>query len=317
MKNDDQPQGTEEQTVDAEALDKSLQDLLKAADTTDLSKAYGGTSVETTGHVDERGKTPGGMAGSGDIGGIDDMMIGKLSDAGVPSEVIAAFSAFMKKEKDDEDEGEDDDKDDKKPPFLAEKSDAAPAEGETLKKTMDALRDDPAIADTVDVSPFLESLTARMSDQMDNLRKSQMDFAADQAAVNRAMARAMHQIGTLIKGQSGVTQELGKRLGIVERTPMPTKGAKSLEEAKALAKSMPGEAGNPETDLTKSEVCRVLTYMNLEKGIRTINGQSTGELAGLLEGGGDQSTTQPFVVEAVQEFLRENPKEAQRARTYR
>jgi hypothetical protein len=303
-----------EATLDEDQLGQSLDELLKAADATGLSKAYGGTSVETTGHVDERGKTPGGMAGSGDVGGLDDMMIGTLSDAGVPSEVIAAFSAFMKK-KDDDEEGEEEDDEGKPPPF-AKKSETAP-EGEPLKKTMDALREDKDIADTVDVSPFLEALTARVSDQIDGLRKSQNDFAQDQANVNQSIARAMYQIGTLLKSQSAVNQELGKRLGIVEKTPLPARGARSLEEAKALAKSMPGEAGNPELDLTKSEVCRVLTYMNLEKGIRTINGQSTGELAGLLEGGGAQATTQPFVVEAVQEFLRENPKEAQQARTYR
>ena len=57
--------------VEMAGLSASLDELVKAADATDVVKSYGGTNVETSGHVDERGQAGGGMAEAGDMGSRD------------------------------------------------------------------------------------------------------------------------------------------------------------------------------------------------------------------------------------------------------
>jgi hypothetical protein len=231
-------------------------------------------------------------------------MVAKMTEAGIPADVIANFAAFMSievEEDDDEDEDEDEDE--------AEKS-----RGSSFhKSSMESFREDSDLADTIDVSPFLEALTARTADAIDEVRKSASQFEGQQNHVNQKLALALHQVGTLVKSQHAIIQTLGERLNIVERTPAPQKGATSLSNAQPLAKSLPGEVGQGGGQLRKSEILSTLSYMNLEKGLKEINGQSTTELIGLFEGG---NVIEPRTVEAVENFLRTHPNEAVAARQY-
>jgi hypothetical protein len=294
--------------VTDDGLGKALDELLKAADATSLSKGAthsgkGSNSVETGGHVDETGTTAGTLAGDGDVGGIDTLMVAKMSAAGIPANVINAFAAFMSK--DEEEEEEDDDEE--------EEEESYKSFGSSFQKSMDTYREDPDLSDTIDVSPFLEALTARTADQLDAIRKSAGAFEGQQNHVNQKLAAALHQIGGLLKSQTGVIQALGERLNLVERTPAPQKGATQLSGAQPLHKALPGELGQGGGELRKSEILSTLTYMNLEKGMSEINGHRTSELVGLFEGGNviDEKT-----IGAVKNFLQTHPNEADAARQY-
>lgn len=306
-----------EAETDVDGLEKSLKELIKVADATSLVKG----GVENSGHVDERGKVGGGS--SPDPGGLDDMMIGKLVAAGVSGETIADFGAYMAaKQSEDEEEDEDEEQEGKMsvPPSRKSpssgggtlKSDQSPDE---FRKAMDEFREDPSIADTVDVSPYIEAFTQRVAEQLDGLRKSVSAHQGEQGRVNRAIAGAMYQLGGLVKSQSAVIGELGRRLGIVEKQPAAPKGARSLPAAQALAKGMPGEAGGAVEGepLNKADLLSVLTYMRLVKGVEQIGNRPIGEVIYKLDGG---NLYTPDVPAAAQKFLRENPAEAEVARTY-
>jgi hypothetical protein len=316
MEMNDETQGNEPE-VSVDGLQKSLDELLEAADATELSKAYGGVSVEHSGRYDEDGKGGGGLAGAGDVGGLDDLMIAKMSDAGLPAGLIADFAAFMAKEDDDEDDDEDVEINVGKMGGgdYYRSDDAADEEepAEPIQKALDTFREDPDIADAVDVSPFLEALTTRTADQLDVISKSHHVFQASQNEVNRHLAVALNEMGQLVKSQEAVIYELGARLGMIERQPVAPRGATTLQGAQALAKSLPGELGGNEGSLVKSELVSTLTYMNLEKGIKHVNGRSTNELACMYDGG---AAADPSVVEAVRTFLRTHPHEADAARNY-
>jgi hypothetical protein len=335
----DQNRDNDQGTVTVEGLSSALDDLVKAADATDLIKGDGG--IEHSGHYDERGKVGGGRASGSDAGGLDNMMIAKLTEAGIDAGTIAAFQDFVAKAKDtddDADEEPDNDEDDEMSGEMREviadmhayakkngsmngypgfgKSDDG-GYGEPLVKSMDEFRNDRDIADAIDVSPYLEAMTARTADQIDGLRKAISSGFGNQTEVNRHIAAAMHQMGTLVKSQASVIGELGKRLNIVESQPLPAKGATTRTGAQALAKGMPGEAGGPAAggeSLSKSELLSTLTYMNLEKGIKNIGSQRTSEAIYLLEGGNKVDNA---VINAANAFLSQNPTEAQAARIYR
>lgn len=301
MSDENQASAQEPQVTD-DGLGRALDELLKAADATTLSKGAthsgtGSNSVETGGRVDEDGMSSGTLAGSGDRGGIDTLMVAKMSQAGIPPETIAAFAAFMSDDDEEEEEEEDDEKDEK-PDF---------------GKSMDHFRADQDLADTIDVSPFLEALTARTADQLDSIRKSAGRFEGQQNFVNQKLAQALHQVGTLVKSQNEIIQALGSRLNLVERTPAAPKGVTQLSGARPLAKSLSGEVGNAPMQLKKSEILSTLSYMNLEKGMKQINGHSTMELIGLFEGG---NVIEPKTVQAVEGFLAAHPNEADAARQY-
>jgi len=311
--------------LELDGITASLDELVKACDATGVVKSYGGTNVEYSGHYDERGKVGGGGAESGDMGGIDDMMIGKMAqtliDAGYDAGEIQAFMSA----KDDEDEdGEDDGE------MFGEMSMAphqrpsahgkmrrsarhASGEGEPMVKAMDEFRADSDVADAIDVSPFLEALTVRTADQLDAIRKSLGEHRGQSAKVQRATAAAIYQIGTLQKGMADVLSALNERLGLIEHQPAEPRGVRTLSGARALHKSVRGEVGGGEA-LSKADVVGALTYMNLEKGIRDIGGRPTGQAAMMLEGGGvvDQQ-----IIDAVSGFLAAHPAEADAARNYR
>ncbi len=297
-----------EPTVDVAGLEASLSELVKAADATDLVKAYGGVSVETSGRYDEDGKGGGGMAGSGAVGGVDRMMIGKMSDIVADALGGAGFSAdqitaFMTGKQEDEEEEEEDEEEGYDKSWTADEDDSH------FEKSMDDFRRDPDIGDAIDVSAYLESITARVARQIDGLNKSMRQGNAQQQNVNRAFAAAMHQMGGLVKSQSRVVGELGRRLGIVERTPNQPKAA--LTGAQAMAKSL-GPASASQS-LSKSEVLSTLSYMNMQKLQKSIAGRSTMEAIGLLEGG---NVLHPETLKEVERFLRTHPNEAEAAKRF-
>lgn len=282
--------------LDMNGITASLDELVKAADATKIVKGDG-VNVETTGHVDERGKTSGGMASMGDAGSLDNMMIGKMTDALVNAGFDAAdIAAFMSGGEDEDEEDED------KSEFEYDKSEGS----------FDLLKADKDIAEAVDVSPYLEALTSKVADQIDGVRKSQAGFAKSQANVNRATAAATYQIGSLVKGMAQVIEALNSRLNLVERTPVMQKGVTSLSGARPLSKALPGESGGV-GQLKKSEIVATLSYMNLEKGIRDINGRRTLDVITGFEAGNllDRQT-----LDAVQGFLAAHPAEEKTARSY-
>ena len=287
-----------EETVTLESIDAALDTLIKATDATDLLKG----GIDQYGHVDERGKTSGGRAGPSDAGGLDKMMIGKMEaaliDQGFSADAIAAFMSKGDDEEEEEEEEKDDDDGDN--PF---------------GKSFDAFQGDPAIADAIDVSPFLEALVQRTSEQLDYLGKSQAAAGAEQAEVNRSMAVAMYGVAQLVKSVEQVTNALNQRLALVERQPSTPRGAQSAPQARAMAKSFGGNSGGDQpAQLHKSHVVNTLSYMNLEKGIKEIGGQATSELIGLYEGGGQLA---PQALRSVHQFLATHPNEVQAALTYR
>lgn len=306
-----------ESEVTLEQIDSALDDLVKAAKATDLAKAYGGVAIDQGGHVDERGQTSGGYADKGDMGSLDSMMIGKMQstlvDAGFPADAISAFMAAKKKDEEDEEEGwgaakakmkakqEDEDEEDEEDE----------GDDEEMGKSWSAFSQDPSIADAIDVSPFLESLVEQTSKQLGGLAKSLRQQSAEQHDVNRTMAGAVYGIGQLVKGLSEHARRLDERLGLVERQPMPARGFTQV--ARPMAKSF-GAYGTEQQSageqLSKSQVCSALTYMNLQKGIREINGRPTSELVSLYEGGGQLA---PQTLNAVKRFLATHPSEAEAA----
>jgi len=303
--------------VDIDGLSASLDELVKAADATALVKAYGGVNITSGGHTDERGATSGGYPGSGDMGALDDMMIGKMAStlaaAGFSASQIAAFM-------NDDDEEEDEDEDEMEGKIVGPSDSRVepppPMEGKAQPgywgKSMDAFRADKDIADAVDISPYLEALTQKTAESLDSIRKSMGEGRGEQARVNKALGAAIYQIGALTKSIAQASSQLNRRLGIVEAQPASPRGATTHRQA--LAKSMPGEAGNGHAPLSKGELLSSLSYMNLEKGLKTINGQKTSEVIGLFEGGNVISSE---TVDAVNRFIATHPTEEKLARTYR
>lgn len=319
-------------------LDGALQALLQAADATDMNKALGGVAIDQGGHVDERGQTGGGYVEQGDIGALDSMMVGKMQealvDAGFPADAIAAFmkkgNGFPPKKGGDEGDG-DDDADDAgmngkmgRPASTAggvgtnprvRPSAGGMGKSETesdadyfAKSLADFTGGSAEIADAVDVSPFMREFTEGAAKQFGALAKSIHDSSAQQAQVNRMTAVAIAQMGGLLKS-------LHARVVGVEDQPRAPRGATSLPAARAMHKSIAGEAGAPAGEqLTKSELISTLSYMNLEKSIKDVNGISTSELVGLAEAGGQ---VHPIGVVAAQRFLATHPHEAATARRYR
>lgn len=314
----------EDVMVTTDSLDASLDDLLKAADASDLkdklSKAYGGVNVEHTGHVEPgRGNVGGGLPDGGDLGTIDNMMIGKmvakLSEAGFSESQIRAFMSDGGEEEEEEDEEEDEEMVGgaggsfvpNQRVGTAKKSGHAGV-GETFRKSF---MEDPDIAEAVDAAPFMEALTAKTTQALDTISRSLAKSEKGQTKMNRAMAGAMYQTGQLLKSQAHVINELAKRLNIVERTPMPPRG--QTGNARALHKGMPGEAGRPVERLTKSEALGSLSYLNLVKGERFIAGEQTSHIIAKLESSGEIS---PEALGHVQKFLETNPNEADAAKQY-
>lgn len=291
--------------VDTIQLEKSLADLIKVADATKLVKGDG-VQIANSGTTSDGKPSGGGQGSMSDAGGLDDLMIAKMTAAGIDAGTIANFAAFMSDDEDGEDEDDEDGKGvPPQPPFTSKSA----QQGDLIK----GIAADPTVAEAIDVSPFLDALVARTTDALGSLEKSLGAHRGEQAKVNRAMAAALYQSGQLLKSQAGVIDELRSRLGIVERAPVAQpKGRTQLSGAKALSKGMPNEAGEA-GQLRKSELLSTLSYMNLEKGIRDINGVRTSEIIGRFEAG---DVIDDGVIHAARSFLAQNPNEADAARRY-
>lgn len=337
-----------EQTTTLDALDASLNDLLKAA-----SRVTGeplikgdGVQIDNSGTFGSDGKQGGGQGSVSDAGKVEDLMIGKLTAAGFNAAQAASIVGMMKDvgggsffshqrpspsggmsgkakppmppfagaaddEFGDEDEGDEDEGDE----------DEEPPVGMRGKRRMgkslsfdEQFRADPDIGEVVDVSPFLETLTARTTEALDSISKSLRKSVRRSDEQFVTMAKSMVALGGVVKSQQAVIAELGKRLGVVERQPAAPKGVTSLSGAQPMQKSMPGEAGQGGTSLRKSEVASVLTYMHLEKGMKEIGGRKIAtDLVPLVESSAEVPAS---IVGEVQNFLRRNPGEASLAKSY-
>jgi hypothetical protein len=333
----------QEETTTLEGIDSSLAELLKISEGADIVKALEG--VDTTGHTDERGHVEGSLAGEGDAGVLDSMMIGKMRDSmiasGVPADAIAAFMAKM--------EGDDDDDDDDagggQPAGQPFGKFGKPASteggiqpnprvratggegGGKVDKSLDAFRGNETLAKAMNVAPFLEELVASVSEQIDGLAKSgratrsqlsksMNEKAARDAQVQISMAKALMEVGKLVKSVVAVNQELGRRLGIVERTPLPAKGQQNLGRGAGNPLAKSGD-GSGEPKLSAAQAVRVLSYCGLEKSDTRwgqIGGQSASEISSFVEGGGQLTKSH---VAHVLGFLAANPAERETALNYR
>jgi len=308
-----------------------------------LEKAYGGVQIENSGTVGSEGDQGGGQAGSKDIGGVDSLMIGKMIDGGsiVPSAGLlgqmcdqepekfgkgrmAGYLKGYKNAKDGEDmdsgDGNDEDYMDgyKKGYLMGHGDGMGKSHQDSLQKSvMDTLLEDNDIREGYDASDFMSSLVKGVSDQIDAFKKSMVSDRHVQGRVQQGVVRSLTQLSKSVAALAQVAplvNELAARLDIVERTPAaPPRGSLNKSQAQAAVKQLPGEAGNADRQLNKSQGASVLSYMNIEKGIREINGRKTGELAGLLESG---NIIDAPTIEAINTFLDDNPKEASRALEY-
>lgn len=331
------------ETTTMDGIDEALNELVRGAD---LSKALGGVAVESGGHTDERGSTSGGYPEQGDVGGLDSMMIGKMSqtliDAGFGAGEIAAFMRGKQSDDEEEDSQDGDDAgsgDVPEPPMagkfgkpastaggVATNPRVRASGGKGMSKSLDAMRSfvndrgEQTIADAMDVSPFMADFATAQAELLDGLEKSMIERDAKATALLNKITIATIATGQLVKSQQAVIAALGARLGMVESTPRPQRGLTGT--ARPLHKGMPGEAGGPArpgsapAQLSKSQVVSTLSYMGLEKGERwgSIGGQKATEIATLYEAGGHLPAA---ALDAVHRFLTTNPHEAQVALSYR
>ena len=117
MPNEDQDKS--ESTVSLEDLDTALEGLLKSTGAEEVKTKLKevmeplakGEPVAKGGQVYSGVQTPqgaqgGGGADFGDAGGLDDMMIGKMVEFGIPANLVAKFAAFYNEMDGEEEEGE-------------------------------------------------------------------------------------------------------------------------------------------------------------------------------------------------------------------
>lgn len=316
-------QHTEEETT-LEGLQKSLEDLNKATEALGtVQKSLGNIAIDQGGHTEGTTKTSGGYPEQSDVGGLDSMMIGKMQQALIDAGFDAAsISAFMGE--DDEDEGEEQDDDGEgsgevpQPPFgkmgkpastqgsVGTNPRAKPTGGKGMQKSMDAFRENEKIRELVDASEFVEELVASTAAQIDEVRKSHDESASRRAVAEHVFAKALTGLTSVVKSQAAVINELGSRLGIVERAPNPPKGRTQLPPSAQTPRAAAGQ-------LNKSQVAGVLSYMNLEKGIKEIGGLKTSDLVAGVESGVVSQRT----LESVRGFLAAHPNEVETALTYR
>lgn len=291
---------TQQPTADTQQISSALDELLKAANASSLNK--GDVSIANSGTTSDGKPAGGGQGSMSDAGSIDDLMIGKMSAAGVPASMIAGFRAFMEDEKKKKAAAANGGAVPPQPPFMG-KSDAAAA----------VLTKDPELQEAMDASPFMDALVTRTAEAIESLEKSLSSKLAKSEDIAVRAARALVETGKLVKSQQATIEELGRRLGVVERAPVAQPKGATGTNVRALNKS--GTAGAEEAQrLTKSEALSTLSYMNLVKGQKQLpHGVKTSDAIYMLEGG---SVVDPQALAAAQAFLAANPAEAEQAKRY-
>jgi hypothetical protein len=327
------PENVTSVEVTTDSLEASLNDLLKAADAGEvLSKASAG-AISASGTQGSEGAQGGGM--NADPGRVESLMIGKLIDSGLVDPMPSMMGAmnidgldvsqfgdgrfagyltgFMHgkagQQMDTGDGSNEDYMDGYRKGYLhghgassggTQKSQQAP-------DFVKSLQSDSEISEAlaIDGTGFLRSIVTHVGTALNGFSKSRQ-------TLDRSHALALYQIGTLVKSQQAVIKELGQRLGIVERTPLPRKGVTNDAQAKALKKSF--EGGEESKPLTKSQVTNVLSYMRLQKGLPTVAGRQISDAVAYTESTGE---VQPDTLSAIQAFLASNPTEASAALSFR
>lgn len=170
---------------------------------------------------------------------------------------------------DDEDDDEDDDP--RKRREEEEEAEEAGMGGEpeyksakkAKKSFADELVEQEPVRKAVDVSEFLESLVYQLGDYTDSLRddvNKSLKFGAYQQKFNVGLAKALAELGTLVKGLTEQVAVIGKQ---------PAAIRKSDQSAATIEKSFVGDNANKNNNLSKSEVAQKLMAL-MEAGDKSV-----------------------------------------------
>lgn len=168
-------------------------------------------------------------------------------------------------------------------------------EEELIEKShQDQFAADPTMSEGYDVSPFLERqsqlLAASLDQIQDRLGKSLSGQHENTRAFNTVLAKSLRGMAQLSRDQSEMIKSLTARLEQVENTPLPRKGHSSI---RTLSKSMVGEVGGGESELSKSQIFDALESMAMKQdyapcGIKLTDAvaqfESTGQITKSLMG---------------------------------
>lgn len=146
------------------------------------------------------------------------------------------------------------------------------AKGKKAKKSFaDDAMDYDGVRKAVDVSPFLEGITAQIGETMDEVRsevEKSLNFASYQKSYNIGLAKSLIELGNVVKSLAVTVSELSKS---------PSGQRKADTSAAAIEKSFANGNANGEQKLTKSQIA--------------------GKLADLMQAG-DTSITESDVLRA-------------------
>lgn len=139
------------------------------------------------------------------------------------------------------------------------------AKKKAKKSFADELVEQEPVRKAVDVSEFLESLVYQLGDYTDSLRddvNKSLKFGAYQQKYNVGLAKALGEIGTLLKG-------LTEQVAVIGKTPASVR--KSDQSAVVIEKSFAGNNANANNNLSKSEIAQKLMAL-MESGDKSVEG---------------------------------------------
>lgn len=198
--------------------------------------------------------------------------------------VESAIKGFMPPEE----EGEEEEEDPRKRREEEEEAEAGMGGGEpefksakskkAKKSFADELVEQEPVRKAVDVSEFLESLVYQLGDYTDNLRddvNKSLKFGAYQQKFNVGLAKALGEVGSLIKG-------LSEQVAIIGKTPANVR--KSDQNLASIEKSFAGNNTNENNNLSKSEIAQKLAAL-MESGDKSVESFDVirAETTGLLK----------------------------------
>lgn len=124
--------------------------------------------------------------------------------------------------------------------------------------------------DTYDVSPYLERLhqqTAASLDQIqDNLQKAITSQGNNQRNFNVQLSKSLKGMAQLARSQGDLIKSLTDRLEVVENQPMPSRGARSVQQAQVLRKGLSSEAGGNGAEYQRAQILDALEQMAMRAG---------------------------------------------------
>lgn len=128
--------------------------------------------------------------------------------------------------------------------------------GKKAKKSFaDEAQEYEGVRKAVDVSPFLEGITAQIGETIDSLREDvakSNSFASYQRNFNMGLAGALNELANIVKGLTTIVEEIGKN---------PATVRKSDSSAAAIEKSFANGNAGGEQKLTKSQIANKLSQL--------------------------------------------------------